>query len=126
MKLQVETSEVEEQGGGPGRFRVSIRMLIGLIACCGVGLWASRPLWDPVLIAVGELRDPMSKRVEAVQKLTRIGRGRYETVIPPLTLALVDAEPPVRVAAVEALTSYARTPWRTAWLIKSPPMWSRR
>jgi HEAT repeat protein len=106
MKLQIETSEVEEQGGGPGRLRVSIRMLIGLIACCGVGLWASRPLWDPVLIAVGELRDPIpSKRVEAVQKLTRIGRGRYESVIPPLTLALVDAESQVRVAAVEALTS---------------------
>jgi HEAT repeat protein len=106
MKLQFENPKLEEQGGGPGRFRVSIRMLIGLIACCGVGFWASRGLWDPVLIAVGELRDPIpSKRVDAVQKLSRIGRGRYETVIPPLTVALVDAEPQVRVAAVGALTS---------------------
>ena len=78
------------------RFRVSIRMLIGLIACCGVGLWASRGLWDPVLIAVSELHDPIpSKRVDAVQKLSRIGGGRYETVIPPLTrLRLVRTQSP--------------------------------
>ena len=106
MKLQFQSSEVEVQGGGPGRFRVSVRMLIGMIACCGVGLWASRPLWDPVLSAVGDLRDPIpSNRVDAVQELSRIGRHRYETVVPPLARALIDAEPQVRVAAVEALTS---------------------
>ena len=88
MKLQFQSSEVEAKGGGPGRFRVSVRMMIGMIACCGVGLWASRPLWDPVLSAVGDLRDPIpSNRVDAVQKLSRIGRHRYETVVPPLTRA---------------------------------------
>jgi HEAT repeat protein len=108
MTLQLENSDVNviDAGRRPGRFRVSVRMLIGMIACCGAGLWVSRPFWDPVLIAVGELRDPnSSKRVNAVRKLTRIGMGRYESVIPPLTLALVDVEPQVRVAAVAALAS---------------------
>ena len=90
----------------PRRFQTSVRLLFAMVACCGAALWATRPFWDPTLVAIGELRAPIqSRRVDAASRLGRAGVNRGETVIPPLVLALADMEPAVRVAAVEALTN---------------------
>jgi HEAT repeat protein len=94
------------------RFQISVRMLIVLVLVSGTADWATRPFWDPVLITVDKLHDSSpTERTDALSKLTRIGHGRYETVIPPITLALVDLEPSVRIAAAEALASLGSDAW---------------
>jgi HEAT repeat protein len=90
----------------PRRFQTSVRLLIAVVASCSVALWATRPFWDPALVAIGELRAPIqSRRVDALWKLGHAGVNQGKTVIPPLVLALADLEPEVRVAAAEALTN---------------------
>ena len=65
MKLPFDI--IEHEKSPPPRLQTSVRLLIAVVACCGAALWATRPFWDPTLVAIGELRAPIqSRRVDAV------------------------------------------------------------
>jgi hypothetical protein len=91
-----------------GRFQTGVRSLIVLVATCGVLMWSARALWQnqhPAFDAARGLnaRSP-SERIDSIRRLAQVAIGETEFAIPPLAVALKDAEAPVRVAACEALT----------------------
>ena len=95
--------------------RTSVRALIALVACCAAILWTWRRVSensDPVLAearsilkrAIGALESAKpAERVIAIQELSRLNVGDTSNAILPLSRALGDPVPEVRVEAAEAL-----------------------
>ncbi len=98
-------------------FQTNVRMLVLVVASCGVILWAVRRLWensDPVLVearaiqkhAIGALRSGKpAERLTAIQELERLRRADPAIAIPPLVATLKDPAIDVRIAAAQALSS---------------------
>ena len=91
-----------------GRFQTGVRSLIVLVATGGALIWSARGLWEnqhPAIDAARGLnaKSP-SERVDAIGRFAQVGIGDAGLAIPPLLVALKDAQVPVRVAACEALT----------------------
>jgi HEAT repeat protein len=97
------------------RFQINVRVLIALVACCGMVLWAARVLWhqpDPVIaetraqeqraIRALQSRD-VSERLSAIRELAGIPYGESAVVMPPLIERLDDADADVRVLAASTL-----------------------
>lgn len=105
------------------RLQTNVRSLVVLVACCGAVLWAWRHLaenGDPVRnearglqrTAISTLRSSKKQadRLAAVYELERLREGDVSITVSALIELLDDADPEVRLAALEALGTIGSDP----------------